>query len=136
MKRESRSHKKETNQKLKNRKVAGKNYINNELIKMENLSAKPPSVYKTTRMENVYCNTNFHKRGYNSFENYKEINLLNIVLKNKIKIFQSKPIECIDLEQQDFNRGWSCINALIIIQWIKEKAVKFWKPIFMCFVDL
>lgn len=39
-------------------------------------------------------------------------------------------------KQQDFRQNRSTVNVIFILRQIAEKAIEFYKTIYMCFVDL
>ena len=54
------------------------------------------------------------------------------------KVLQLKLLQHINFEEEQhrFKNGSSCNEALFVIHKIKESAIRFQKPAFMCLIDL
>lgn len=70
-------------------------------------------------------------------ENYRGITLLNSTIKLFTKIIKEKMEAHITNreEQQGFRRNRSTTNAIFIIKQVKEKAIKFNTPVYVCYID-
>lgn len=134
--------------KLKNRKAPGTDNISNELLKY----AGPELVTKMTTLYGKILDTSeipsdwhesvtipIFKKGQKTLpENYRGITLLNSSMKLFTHILKRKLEAQIQNreEQQGFRRNRSTTDALFIIKQLKEKAIEYNVPAYLCFVDL
>lgn len=138
----------QTLKKLKNRKSAGKDGIQNELLKYGGTKltkeltkfinkiiqrSQIPEERRTSIMILLF------KKGEKSGpNNYRGINLLCTTLKLTTKIISNKitSLTQISEEQQGFRNGRSCNDAVFVIRQITEKSIEYNRPAFLCFIDL
>ena len=134
--------------KLKNRKAPGPDNITNEMIKY----GGPEMIKYLKLLYNTILETSdipkewhksitipiFKKGQKTRPENYRGITLLNTAMKLFTKILKEKLEAQITSreEQQGFRRNRSTTDAIFIIKQIKEKAIEFNTPAYVCFIDL
>ncbi|CAG9835898.1 unnamed protein product [Diabrotica balteata] len=112
---------KQTLEKLKNRKAAGKDGIPNELLKYggealtEQLTALINKIIKHNKIP----------------EEWKKSELIQYKKGDK-----KQPENYRADEQQGFRTGRSCTDAVFIIKQITEKALEYNRPAFICLIDL
>lgn len=134
--------------KLKNRKSAGKDGIQNELLKYGGTKltseltkfinkiiqeSRIPEEWRTSIMILL-----FKKGEKTDPNNYRGINLLCTTLKLTTKIISNKitSLTQISEEQQGFRTGRSCNDAIFVIRQINEKSIEYNRPAFLCLIDL
>ncbi|XP_065174094.1 uncharacterized protein [Atheta coriaria] len=134
--------------KLKNRKAAGPDGIANELLKyggqklITEITKMINKVLKERRIPNEWRTSTlimlFKKGDRQIPSNYRGITLLSTTLKITTRIISNKILERTTFgdEQQGFRTGRSCNDAIFILRQIKEKAIEWNRPAFICFVDL
>ena len=134
--------------KLKNRKSPGTDGIPNELLKYggpelaSKLSQLFNKILKETETPEEWHNSitiPIFKKGQKTCpENYRGITLLNTTMKLFTGVLKDKLERHITNaeEQQGFTKGRSTTDAVFIIKQIKEKAIEFGRPAYICFIDL
>lgn len=133
---------------LKNRKSAGKDGIQNELLKYggakltKELTKLINKIMETSQIPEEWRTSImiplFKKGEKTDPNNYRGINLLSTTLKLTTRIISNKinSITQISEEQQGFRSGRSCNDAVFVIRQIIEKSIEYNRPAFLCFVDL
>lgn len=134
--------------KLKNRKASGVDNIPNELLKYgghelaKELTVLFNDVLKTTTIPEDWHRSYtipIFKKGIKTIpENYRGITLLC----SAMKLFTSLIKDILESqitnreEQQGFRKQRSTTDAIFVLRQIKEKAIEFNTPAYVCFVDL
>ncbi|XP_048516470.1 uncharacterized protein LOC125502436 [Dendroctonus ponderosae] len=132
-------------QKLRNRKSAEQDGIQNELLKYggqrltEELTTVIEKIIYQHKIPDEWRTSTtvlmFQQRGMRA--NYRGINLLSTALKLTPKVITNKinNLKSLADEQQGFISGRSCTDVFVLRQ-IVEKSIEYNKPAFICFVDL
>lgn len=133
---------------LKNRKTPGPDGITNEMIKYggdsicKQLHMLFNKILECGRVPLEWKNSTtvpIYKKGdRKDLDNYRGITLLNTTMKLFTSIMRDWLQDCIEIaeEQQGFRNNRGTTDAIFMIRQIREKAIEYCRPAFICFIDL